>query len=832
MKYLIVGGVAGGATAAARIRRNDESASITLFERGNYISYANCGLPYYIGGTIADRSRLLLQTPQSFSARYAVDVRVGHEVTAINPAEKTVQVREIASGSEYSERYDKLILSPGAEPLRPPLPGIETEGIFTIRNVADTDRIKAWIGKNNVRRAVVVGAGFIGLEMAENLHDAGAEVTIVEMAPQVMPPIDYTMAALVHQELFRKNVALRLGSRVERFEPKPEGILVGLHDGTTLTADIVILSIGVKPDIRLAKEAGLQIGKSGGIAVNEYLQTSHPDIYAIGDAIETHNPITGKQFTPYLAGPANRQARLCADHATGDPSRPYEGSIATAIAKVFDLTVASTGVNSRLLNAENIPFQTAITHSGSHAGYYPGATPMSIQLLFEPQTGRIFGGQIVGYEGVDKRIDVLSAFIAKGGTVRDLTEWEHAYAPPYSSAKDPLHIAAFVAENIMKNRMNSITWELLLKERNVVTLIDVRTPEEFALGHIEGAFNIPVDSLRNRIDEIPKNQPIVVYCAVGLRGYLAARTLMQKGFTDVRNLSGGYKIWEAATADLRKLANPLGPNEAGGCITHSCNGPRNSDIEVSERSDSGAGTPHEEVVIDACGLQCPGPIMRLKQVCDNTPSGAVIRVLATDPGFARDVRSWAKMTGNELLSIEEKQGKVDVRLKRQDACPIKTDSAPRNDKTMVVFSDDLDRAIASFVIANGAASAGRKVTMFFTFWGLNVIKKREKPAVSKNLIQKMFGWMMPAHSGKLALSKMNMMGIGPAMIRGIMKKNRIDSLESLIFQARRSGIEMMACQMSMDVMGVKREELLDGITVGGVAAYLDAAESANVNLFI
>ncbi|MGE4568846.1 MAG: FAD/NAD(P)-binding oxidoreductase, partial [Bacteroidales bacterium] len=302
MKYLIVGGVAGGATAAARIRRNDESASITLFERGNYISYANCGLPYYIGGTIPDRSRLLLQTPESFSARYAVDVRVGHEVIAINPTERTIKVKEIARGFEYSESYDKLILSPGAEPLRPPLPGIESEGIFTLRNVADTDQIKAWIGKRNIERAVVVGAGFIGLEMAENLHDTGAEVTIVEMAPQVMPPIDFTMAALVHQELWSKNVALKLGSRVERFEPQPEGILVGLHDGSTLTADIVILSIGVKPDIRLAKEAGLQIVKAGGIAVNEYLQTSNPDIYAIGDAIEVRNSITGKPFTPYLAG--------------------------------------------------------------------------------------------------------------------------------------------------------------------------------------------------------------------------------------------------------------------------------------------------------------------------------------------------------------------------------------------------------------------------------------------------------------------------------------------------------------------------------------------------
>ncbi len=832
MKYLIVGGVAGGATAAARIRRNDESASITLFERGNYISYANCGLPYYIGGTIPDRSRLLLQTPESFSARYAVDVRVGHEVIAINPSEKTITIREVARGFEYAESYDKLILSPGAEPVRPPLPGIESEGIFTLRNVADTDQIKAWIGKRNIERAVVVGAGFIGLEMAENLHDTGAEVTIVEMAPQVMPPIDFTMAALVHQELWSKNVALKLGSRVERFEPQPEGILVGLHDGSTLTADIVILSIGVKPDIRLAKEAGLQIGKAGGIAVNEYLQTSNPDIYAIGDAIEVRNSITGKPFTPYLAGPANRQARLCADHATGDPSRPYEGSIATSIAKVFDLTVASAGVNSRILKAENIPFQSSITHSGSHAGYYPGATPLSIQLLFDPLTGRLFGGQIVGYEGVDKRIDVLSAFIAKGGTIRDLTEWEQAYAPPYSSAKDPLHIAAFVAENILKKRMKNINWETLQKERQTVTLIDVRTPEEFVLGHIEGAINIPVDSLRNRINEVPKTHPIVVYCAIGLRGYLAARTLMQRGFEDVRNLSGGYKTWEAATANLQPLAKPSGDNGAGGCVSHSCNGPRQSDIDVSERSDSQGKVPQEEIVIDACGLQCPGPIMRLKQVCDDTPSGSVIRVLATDPGFARDVRSWAKMTGNEVLSIEEKMGKVDVRLRRQDACPIKTDSAPRNDKTLVVFSDDLDRAIASFVIANGAASAGRKVTMFFTFWGLNVIKKREKPSVSKNLIQKMLGWMMPAHSGKLALSKMNMLGMGPAMIRGIMKNNRIDSLESLIFQARRSGIEMMACQMSMDVMGIKQEELLDGVTVGGVAAYLDAAESANVNLFI
>lgn len=832
MRYLIVGGVAGGATTAARLRRNNESAKIILFERGAYISYANCGLPYYIGGTITERSRLLLQTPESFSARYAIDVRVRHEVISIDPLKKSVTVKDLANQLEYAESYDKLILSPGAEPIKPPLPGIDTEGIFTLRNVADTDRIKQWIGQKSVKRAVVVGAGFIGLEMAENLHAAGTNVTIVEMANQVMPPIDYTMASIVHQHLQAKNVVLRLSSRVERFEPTPDGIAVGLHDGTSLIADIVILSIGVKPDVRLAKAAGLQIGSAGGIVVNDYFQTSNPDIYAIGDAIETHNPITGKAFTPYLAGPANRQARLCADHATGEPSRPYEGSIATAIAKVFDLTVASTGVNSRWLTSAQIPFKSSITHSGSHAGYYPGATPLSIQLLFDESDGRIFGAQIVGYEGVDKRIDVLAALMAKGGTIRDVTEWEHAYAPPYSSAKDPVHMAAFVAENIMKKKMNTLTWEELQKERSEVALIDVRTPDEFALGHIEGALNLPVDNLRKELASVPRSRPIVVYCAVGLRGYLAARILMQNGFPNVRNLSGGYKTWEAATAKI--LHQPLPTRDAespSSCTSRDCSG-MVRDLSATDSETPKTGVAEEDILIDACGLQCPGPIMRLKQACDDIPSGRIVRVLATDQGFARDVRSWAKMTGNELLSIHEEKGRIDVRLLRRDACPIKTDSAPQNDKTLIVFSDDLDRAIASFVIANGAASAGRKVTMFFTFWGLNVIKKRVKPSVSKNPVQKMLGWMMPAHSGKLALSKMNMMGMGSAMIRGIMKKNRIDSLESLIFQARQSGVEMMACQMSMDVMGVKQEELLDGVTLGGVAAYLEAAESANVNLFI
>ena len=508
MKYIIIGGVAGGATAAARIRRIDEHAEIVLFEKGEHISYANCGLPYYIGGTIADRDKLFVQTPEAFGRRFNIKVKTLSEVTKINPSAKTVTVKTVG-GKEYTESYDKLLLSPGASPVRPPLPGIDSEGIFTLRNVADTDAIKNYMQTHKPGTAVIIGAGFIGLEMAENLHDAGIAVSVVEMADQVMAPIDYSMASFVHEHLAQKGVSLYLGKAVEAFEQTDGAINVKFKSGEVLKTDMVILSIGVRPNTMLASDAGLELGDMKGIKVNDYLQTSDENIYAVGDAIEFRHPITGMPWLNYLAGPANRQARIVADNMVFGNSSTYEGAIGTSVAKIFDLTVAATGLPAKRLRQFGIDYLSATIHPNSHAGYYPGALPMTIKVTFSPADGKLLGAQIVGYDGVDKRIDEFALVIKRGGTVYDLQAIEQAYAPPYSSAKDPVAVAGYVAGNILNGKMKPLYWrELRDADLSKVTLIDVRTPDEFSLGALKGAINIPLDDMRERINEIPADKPV------------------------------------------------------------------------------------------------------------------------------------------------------------------------------------------------------------------------------------------------------------------------------------------------------------------------------------
>lgn len=813
MKHIIIGGVAGGATAAARIRRADEGAEIVMLERGKYISYANCGLPYYIGGVISDRERLFVQTPESFGKRFNIDVRVENEVVEIQPKEHTVTIRR-KDGSQYKETYDKLLLSPGASPVRPPLPGIDSEGIFTLRNVNDTDRIKTYLTTKSVKRAVVVGAGFIGLEMAENLHHAGVDVSVVEMGNQVMAPVDFSIAAHLHKHLTQKGVSLYLEQAVAAFERKGNEIRVILKSGETIVADMVILSIGVRPETTLAKAAGLRIGETGGIWVDEYLQTSEADIYAVGDAIEFPHPITGKPWLNYLANPANRQGRIVADNMVEGNKYAYEGAIGTAIAKVFDMTVASTGLAAKRLKQLGMEYAVSVTHSGSHAGYYPDALPLTVKLVFHPKTGKLYGAQSVGYDGVDKRIDQIALHIKQGGTVYDLIRLEHAYAPPFSSAKDPIAIAGYVASNIISGAMPAITWrELLATDRSSVMLLDVRTAEEFSFGSLPGAVNIPLDDLRERMQELPKEKEIIVFCAVGLRGYLAQRILRGHGYTAVRNLIGGYKTFATANAPIGKPNLPY-------------NEPKNLDTQAMT-------TEIKTVKIDACGLSCPGPIMKVKQAIDSIADGERIEITSTDAGFARDAQAWCNTTGNVLISNVEEKGRYTVVIERGSpkACQVKT-SCDGKGKTLIMFSDDLDKALATFVLANGAAATGQKVSIFFTFWGLNVIKKERKPSVAKDIFGKMFGMMLPSSSKKLHLSKMSMMGMGDKMMRHIMKKKNIDSLEALRQQAIDNGVEFIACQMSMDVMGVAREELLDNVTIGGVATYMERADQANVNLFI
>lgn len=810
MKHVIIGGVAGGATAAARIRRADENAEIVLVEKGKYISYANCGLPYYIGGVIKSRDKLFVQTPEAFSRRFNVDVRTRHEALSIDTERHEVSIRR-ADGTTYTETYDRLLLSPGAEPVRPLLEGIDTEGIFTLRNVDDTDRIHNYLDTHRVRHAVVVGGGFIGLEMAENLHHAGAGVSIVEMADQVMAPVDFSIASHVHRHLMDKGVGLWLGRGVEKFTSENGSIKVWLNTGETLSADLVLLSIGVRPSVRLAREAGIELGARG-IKVNRWLQTSSPDVYAVGDAIEYEHPIAGGPWLNYLAGPANRQARIAADNMVYGNREEYEGSIGTSVAKVFDITVGAAGLAAKHLKRMGVPYLTSVTTSSSHAGYYPGAFNLTLKLTFAPDTGRIYGAQCVGVDGVDKRIDEIAMLIKRGGTVRDLVRTEQAYAPPFSSAKDPVAIAGYVACNTLDGVMPVVTWrELAAADRSEVCLVDVRTPEEYALGTIDGAVNIPLDDLRGRLGEIGRDSDVIVFCAVGLRGYLAQRILLGRGYRRVRNLAGGYKTYSLATQKVEPVeGQPCGQAEDGG-------------------AESG-----DMLRLDACGLQCPGPIMQVKNAVDNMNAGQRIEVKATDPGFARDAESWCRSTGNRFVSKTSEGGYHTVVIEKREACgsAVTPAAGGSRDKTFIMFSDSLDRAIATFVLANGAAATGGKVTIFFTFWGLNVIKKRRKPHVEKDIFGRMFAWMLPSDSTCLHLSKMSMLGLGDRLMRHIMRRKNISQLEELMREAVYNGVELIACQMTMDMMGISRDELIDGVTVGGVATYMERAGNSGVNLFI
>ncbi len=812
---MIIGGVAGGATAAARIRRADESAEIILLEKGKYISYANCGLPYYIGGVIADRDKLFVQTPEGFGKRFNIDVRVENEVTAIDTAAKTVTVKK-ADGTSYTESYDKLLLSPGSNPVVPPLKGIDSEGIFTLRNVDDTDHIKSYLNTHQVQDAVVVGGGFIGLEMAENLKHAGANVSIVEMADQVMAPVDFSIASHVHRHLMDQGVGLWLKTGVSHFEQADGRLRVCFTDGGHIMADMVLLSVGVRANTQLAAQAGIELGERG-IKVNSYLQTSAADVYAVGDAIEFTHPLTGQPWLNFLANPANRQGRIVADNMVFGNQCEYEGAIGTSIAKVFDLTVGATGLPAKRLQQLGVAFEQSTTSSAAHASYYPGAFQLTTKLTFDPQSGKLYGAQCVGHDGVDKRIDQAALVIKNGGTIYDLIKLEHAYAPPFSSAKDPIAIAGYTAANIINGSMPIIHWrELKDMDLSGTTLIDVRTADEYSLGTIRNAINIPVDELRERIHEIPADKPVIVFCAIGLRGYIALKILTGRNFKNVRNLSGGYKTYALATQP----------------ITHENN--HSNSTEKMNETKSANSCETKIITVDACGLQCPGPILKLKKNMDTMSAGERIEVKATDPGFPRDAEAWCQSTGNRFLSKTNSNGYYSVVIEKggEQPAPAFVGGGMSKNKTLIMFSDDLDRALATFVLANGAAATGHKVSIFFTFWGLNVIKKEKKPAVKKDFFGKMFSWMLPSDSRKLKLSKLSMCGIGDKMMRNIMRKKNISQLEELRQQAMDSGVEFIACQMSMDMMGVHQEELIDGVTIGGVATYMNRAEDACVNLFI
>ena len=818
-KVVIVGGVAGGATAAARLRRLSEETEIVLIERGSDISYANCGLPYYIGDVIKSRDSLFVQTPKTMRDKFRIDVRTHHEALQIDRDKKTIEVKNLETDEVYTESYDTLVLSTGSTPLRPPIPGIEGERIQTLWNVADTDHIKESIEKWNVQSATIVGGGFIGLEMAENLHALGIDVTLVEMLDQVMAPLDFEMAQLLHENMWQNGVDLRLGDGVSTFENKENSVVIHLSSGNAVESDLVILSIGVRPNSLLAKEAGLELNARGGVIVDDTLKTSDPSIYAVGDMIEVEDFISKERAMIPLAGPASKQGRIVADNMAG-ASQVYKGSQGTSVAQVFDLTAASTGANEKALIRQGLvkgkDYETLIINQNSHATYYPGATPMRLKMLFSMDGKKIYGAQIVGIDGVDKRIDTLATAIRLNASVDDLKYLELAYAPPYSSAKDPVNMAGFVAENVLNGVVVFADWNYLENHPDAV-ILDVSEGAERIAFSMPGSLDIPLGELRNRMHELDKDADIVVFCNIGVRSYNGARVLMQSGFKNIRLYPAGSRFYRS---------------------THYRDFMEDEPMPVQNKTESlaaaSAATAVASVSIDCTGMQCPGPLMKVNETVEGLAEGDVMEVTASDPGFTKDIGAWAKATGNQLLA-NEKRGNQYVAVVQKGNGPVRATAqgpASADGKTIIVFSGDLDKVLASFIIANGAAAMGRPVTMFFTFWGLNVLRKADAPKVAKSAVESMFGQMMPKGAGKLKLSKMNMGGMGTAMMKKVMKDKNVDSLEDLIASAMQAGVRIVACTMSMDVMGIKEEELIDGVEFAGVGAYLGDAEASNVNLFI
>lgn len=791
MRTVIIGGGACGASAAARIRRLDESAEIIVLEKTGEISIANCGLPYYTSGVINDREKMLVSSPEKFREWFNINVKLNTEVININPDEKFV---ETADGEKIN--YNKLVLAQGAKPFVPPIEGIPEEKVFTVRTLFDADNIKSYIKEKGVRKAIVIGGGFIGVEMAENLNEMGLETTLIEQQNQILAPVDYEIAAFLHNEMRDRGVELVLSDGVKKFNDNK----VILNSSREIEFDIIIMAIGVRPEITLAKNAGLETAR--GIIVNENLQTSNPDIYAGGDGVEIKDFVTGENTLIPLAGPANRQGRIIADNICGIESA-YKNSQGTSVLKVFDLTAASVGNNEKQLKSKNIPYWKTFVFSKDHAGYYPGAVEVLYKLLFSPD-GKILGAQGVGLDGVEKRIDVISSIMRNGGKIQELLDSELCYAPPYSSAKDAVNILGMNADNILRGLLKPAYFEDLENSY----LIDVRQREIFEISTIEGAVNIPIAQLRNRINEVPRDKKVILFCNTGYTSYNASRILIQNGFNNVYSLCGGISLYKELVKDKKGILTM--PQRVA---THAA---------VSNSADV--------IKVDASGLQCPGPIMKVASKIAELNEGSIIEVTSTDRGFKSDIGAWCKTTGNSLLDLKTEK-KVITALIQKGGKPAVIEKSSGNGQTIVVFSNDLDKALAALIIANGAKAAGKDVTLFFTFWGLNILRKPQS-RVKKGIIDKMFGLMMPKGTEKLTLSKMNMLGAGSLMMKWVMKQKNVSTLNELLTQAREAGIKFIACNMSMDVMGIKPEELIDGVEIGGVAKYIEESSYSNSNLFI
>lgn len=792
MKVIIIGGGACGASCATRLRRLDENCEITILERTNEVSIANCGLPYYCSDVISDRDKILVSNPERFKNMFNINVQLNCEVVEINRNEKYVLTQ-----NNEKFYYDKLVLAQGANPIRPNLEGIDNKNIFTVRTLADADKIKDYVAKNDIKNAVVVGGGFIGVEMAENLAHLGIDTKLVELADQILAPVDYEVACFAQNEMRANGVELILSDGVKSFSENE----IELTSGRKISSDIVILSIGVKPETTLAQKAGLEVNR--GIKVNDCMQTSDSDIFAGGDSVEVKSFVSGEDVLIPLAGPANRQGRIIADNIFGINS-VYKKSQGTSVLKVFDYTVAAVGYNEKLLKREGIPYWKILTFGNSHAGYYPDATSTFYKLLFNNE-GKILGAQAVGQEGVEKRIDVISSVMRNGGNIQDLLDSELCYAPPYSSAKDPVNILGMCADNVLRGFVKPAYYEDI--EGSFV--VDVRIPASYNTKTIDGAVNIPLASLRERVGEIPTDKKVILVCDSGYTSYLASRILIQKGFNNVYSLMAGMKLYKEIQRDKENKVT------------------KKMSVQAIAKSSENI------LKVDACGLSCPGPIMKLAENISNIQEGDVLEISSTDKGFYADVEAWCNSTNNTLLNLDNKDKKIVATIQKGQAISQNQNKQlpTKHAQTIVVFSNDLDKALAAFIIANGAKASGYDVTLFFTFWGLNILRK-ENVNVKKSFIDKMFGFMMPKGADKLTLSKMNMGGVGSMMMKWVMKNKNISTLKELITQAQANGVKFIACQMSMDVMGIKKEELIDGVEIGGVAKYIAESSNSNSNLFI
>jgi len=814
MKLLVIGGVAGGASAAAKARRIDESAEIILFEKGEYVSFANCGLPYHVGKVITERDNLLVMTPEKLKKRANLDVRIKNEVTSINPDKKTVTVKNHETGKTYNESYDKLIMSPGSSPLRPPIPGADDPEVFVLTTIPDMDKVIKKID-SGVKNAVVIGGGFIGLEVVENLVELGIDTSLVEMLPQVLPPFDKEMSQPISETLQMHGVKLFLDNSVKAIINKQEeGFAIKLKNGETINTDLVIMSAGVKPNSELAKKAGLSLNSRGGIIVNKQLQTSNSDIYAVGDVIQINDLVLNTPAMIPLAGPANKQGRIAADNVFGKKSE-YKGSLGTSVCKIFDTTAAATGINEKRLIQDKVEYKKLYITPNSNASYYPGGSMMYIKVLFN-NDGKIFGSQIIGNSGVDKRIDLLATAIRNGLTFDDLEELELAYAPPYGSAKDPINFVGFVGNNILHGESVIVTADNIPDKSY---LLDVRDPDEVTVATIPDSTNIPLGQLRDRLNELPKDKEIVVFCKAGLRGYLAERILRLNDFK-VKNLSGGFETY--------KLFNPTP-------VVENIHPEKKNSPKAMKNSDNSSLNVKITKEIDACGLSCPGPIVKIKENIDKLKNNETLRVKVTEKGFMKDIPSWCSATGNKLIDLKMVNGIIEAIIQKGNAEVETVDSncANTNKRTsMVMFSNDLDKALAAMIVASGFATLGHEVTIFFTFWGINILRKDNPPKMKKDLLSRMFGFMMPRGPKKLALSKMHMMGMGTKMMKNVMKSKNIDSLPELMEQARGLGVKFQVCEMAMNMMGIKEEELIDNLEIAGVANFAALAEQSNTTLFI